>query len=583
VTAAIPDVHLKLHVEFSMRSFGRLVLDLEHGQSQEFMLAKDEIILGRSAIADIRLDDSSVSRNHAAISFEDEKVVLADLGSSNGTELNGELVKRAELVPGDRIRIGRSHLRFQSLPVTTPPSLTSTLLLTREEIEAAVSQDALATTIVSTKEDRLAILTPKETKEIILVPDSQTLGRDPSNEIVIEDASVSRHHARIDYQRGAYTVHDLGSANGTWFGQERVDSHLLQDGDCVQLGRVRLVFKRGFTLDDLADDSTVRPKASKRPVVFIPGGMGTEIWRGSEQIWPNPRHLFSNPEMLRLPENDQLTVGGIVKDVVLFPNLVKLERYSRFTDYLVETLGYEVGKDLLEFGYDWRQDLRLAARRLGQAIDEWDIGAPVTIIAHSMGCLVARYYVERLGGARNVERLMLVGGPLNGFPKGVAFLATGRNLLPFGLMSRRIGEMLRTFPAFHQILPMAACVVDQNGNKFSALQDESWTASDAQRELVRDARKFRRELGSTVSVPSVSIFGYGLKTVTDLRVQRDSDGRWSSVDLVEGPAGDAFIPEVCAVLDNTEIHPVLQCHGSLYVDSDVRMRLKLELARPSRA
>ncbi len=45
------------------------------------------------------------------------------------------------------------------------------------------------------------------------------------------------------------------------------------------------------------------------------------------------------------------------------------------------------------------------------------------------------------------------------------------------------------------------------------------------------------------------------------------------------PGGDGTIPEHSAVLEGSEIHPVRQQHGALFVDSDVKMRLKLELTR----
>jgi len=62
-------------------------------------------------------------------------------------------------------------------------------------------------------------------------------------------------------------------------------------------------------------------------------------------------------------------------------------------------------------------------------------------------------------------------------------------------------------------------------------------------------------------------------------VRRDSEGRWEKVDLALEPGGDNTIPERSAVLEGSEIHPVQQYHGALYVDNDVKMRLKLELTR----
>jgi len=77
---------------------------------QETMLPADRpLIIGRSRQADIRLEDDLASRQHTKIAFEDDKYVVEDLGSKNGTYLNGQKVGRAVLKTGDYIRIGDSN------------------------------------------------------------------------------------------------------------------------------------------------------------------------------------------------------------------------------------------------------------------------------------------------------------------------------------------------------------------------------------------------------------------------------------------------------------------------------------------
>ena len=71
-------------------------------------------VLGRSDQADIRLEDSFASGSHARLSPHGEVVVLEDLGSTNGTFLNGEPLEGPQpLHPGDRIRIGDSEFSFE--------------------------------------------------------------------------------------------------------------------------------------------------------------------------------------------------------------------------------------------------------------------------------------------------------------------------------------------------------------------------------------------------------------------------------------------------------------------------------------
>jgi len=68
-----------------------------------------------------------------------------------------------------------------------------------------------------------------------------------------------------------------------------------------------------------------------------------------------------------------------------------------------------------------------------------------------------------------------------------------------------------------------------------------------------------------------------MKTTTRVDVKRDIDGRWQHVSFSEELAGDTSVPESSAILPGSDIHPVRQYHGSLYVDNDVKMRLKVEL------
>jgi hypothetical protein len=72
------------------------------------------VLLGRGDAADIRLEDSFASSRHAQLSPHGEVMVIEDLGSTNGTYLNGQpLTGPQPLHPGDRIRIGDSEFTFE--------------------------------------------------------------------------------------------------------------------------------------------------------------------------------------------------------------------------------------------------------------------------------------------------------------------------------------------------------------------------------------------------------------------------------------------------------------------------------------
>lgn len=82
-------------------------------QGGEFPLRADrEIIIGRASELDMVLVEDMVSRKHAKIVTADNAVVIQDLGSTNGTFVNGEKIKKARLKEGDRILIGTSILKL---------------------------------------------------------------------------------------------------------------------------------------------------------------------------------------------------------------------------------------------------------------------------------------------------------------------------------------------------------------------------------------------------------------------------------------------------------------------------------------
>lgn len=82
-------------------------------QGGEFPLKSDkQIVIGRSSDLDMVLVEDMVSRKHAKIAIAGEKITIEDLGSTNGTFVNGEKVRQARLKEGDRILIGTSILKL---------------------------------------------------------------------------------------------------------------------------------------------------------------------------------------------------------------------------------------------------------------------------------------------------------------------------------------------------------------------------------------------------------------------------------------------------------------------------------------
>ncbi len=84
-----------------------------NGEARALLLVKDRATIGRMADNDLVLPDHTVSRNHAELSMTPEGWVLRDLGSRNGTQVNGALVQEAVVFPGSTLVFGRFEVRFE--------------------------------------------------------------------------------------------------------------------------------------------------------------------------------------------------------------------------------------------------------------------------------------------------------------------------------------------------------------------------------------------------------------------------------------------------------------------------------------
>src|SRR5689334_12431104 len=80
------------------------------------------VVVGRSPTSDFPIIDPTISRRHAQILRQDEKILVRDLGSSNGTYVNGVRVESAELKPGDLVTFGKVMFRLEELSRRSTPS-----------------------------------------------------------------------------------------------------------------------------------------------------------------------------------------------------------------------------------------------------------------------------------------------------------------------------------------------------------------------------------------------------------------------------------------------------------------------------
>lgn len=100
----------------------KIIIARENGEPQEFELDKDRITIGRHPRNDIVLGHRAVSSDHAAITLTLDDVYLEDLGSTNGTFINGERIAKQRLENRDRILIATSRLEFAAGPRSAAPA-----------------------------------------------------------------------------------------------------------------------------------------------------------------------------------------------------------------------------------------------------------------------------------------------------------------------------------------------------------------------------------------------------------------------------------------------------------------------------
>ncbi len=109
VITAIQDVKRQ-----SVAADACLVVIYGEDMGRRVSLSKEPLVIGRSSKCELQVDQESVSRNHARITFVEKAYVIQDLGSTNGTYVNDELADSIPLRDGDQVKIGRTIFKFIS-------------------------------------------------------------------------------------------------------------------------------------------------------------------------------------------------------------------------------------------------------------------------------------------------------------------------------------------------------------------------------------------------------------------------------------------------------------------------------------
>jgi uncharacterized RDD family membrane protein YckC len=113
-------------------------------------------------------------------------------------------------------------------------------------------------------------------REIRLSRNLLSIGRDPSNDLVLPDAMVSRRHAVIECRGNQYYLRDCNSSNGSVVNGDRISERSLRDGDLVAIGTARLLFREEIEIEDAGAKVVQHPSAPR----FLCPGCRSEYRKG---------------------------------------------------------------------------------------------------------------------------------------------------------------------------------------------------------------------------------------------------------------------------------------------------------------
>jgi pSer/pThr/pTyr-binding forkhead associated (FHA) protein len=192
-------------------------LDREGREVGHFDLAQGELTIGRDTDRQLILPSASVSRRHARIVINGGQPSIVDDGSSNGVSVDGVRIGSPTMVgPMNRIDVAEFRITVVNLAEASRPQ--------------AAQPPADAIRLVAEGG-------PYDGRVFDLPGGAATVGRALENELVFDDPSLSRKHARITREGpGRLGVEDLGSSNGTYVNGRKVGRGSAGPGDAIQFG-----------------------------------------------------------------------------------------------------------------------------------------------------------------------------------------------------------------------------------------------------------------------------------------------------------------------------------------------------------
>ncbi len=251
----------------------RLTVKMKSGSGAEqtrTVLLDDEVItFGREQTCQVVLAQQAVSRAHARISRDGTLFFLEDLGSSYGTQVNGQKLPKGEkrlLRNGDTIAIAQFDVTFDRVAdVSSDDASGKTSFLSRK-----VVKDVMKGLAAGGENAYFRVMNGPTEGQRIEIADAQEyiFGRDEADaDVVLNDDLVSRKHVKVRRDWSGTHVEDLGSRNGIKLNKKRTRKATIKDRDELEIGGVRLLF---------IDPSEVREEA-----LVLPASTGDDPEEGT--------------------------------------------------------------------------------------------------------------------------------------------------------------------------------------------------------------------------------------------------------------------------------------------------------------
>ncbi|PIR26698.1 MAG: hypothetical protein COX62_03875 [Deltaproteobacteria bacterium CG_4_10_14_0_2_um_filter_43_8] len=245
----------------------------ERGKEKEDALHfdSDVISIGRHDDNFIHLPSHRISRYHAEIVKQKNDHFISDLGSGNGTFLNGQRLEANEqflLKRGDVITIDTFDLRYLE-DDKTEPGLQEDEVTESDVLEVKLLKKVLAALDKETAPSLEVLNGVEEGKKMYLTDDitSFIVGRDSEAAFPINEHVISRHHAKISKKWGGISIRDLESKNGTFVNNRRVVEEFLHDGDRIAFGTILVMFRNP---QEINVESFERMASKRKPAAINP-------------------------------------------------------------------------------------------------------------------------------------------------------------------------------------------------------------------------------------------------------------------------------------------------------------------------